>query len=76
MESENCNRTPSPPDLAHCGGGGGVEGATLPLPADGATVVPFGEFVVEDEDPPQDESAFPTAPVAMLSFNSSGFNQT
>ena len=50
--------------------------ATLPLPPDGATVVPFGEFVVEDEDPPQDESAFPTAPVAMLSFNSSGFNQT
>ena len=21
VESENCNRTPSPPDLAHCGGG-------------------------------------------------------
>ena len=50
--------------------------ATLPLPPDGATVVPFGEFVVENEDPPQDESAFPTAPVAMLSFNSPGFNQT
>ena len=23
VESENCNRTASPPDLAHCGGGGG-----------------------------------------------------
>ena len=25
MKSENCNRTASPPDLAHCGGGGGGE---------------------------------------------------
>ena len=23
VKSENCNRTASPPDLAHCGGGGG-----------------------------------------------------